>query len=142
MIPTRSAPSSSEASRRPSGAAVAAAAGATVVGLAVVGLGDPSRPGNAFPRCPFHAVTGLWCPGCGTLRAVHDVLHGHVLAGVGRNPLLVVLAPLVVWSVLAWLGVVRRPDPPAWALVALGVLVVAFTVLRNVAVSPLSGLAP
>jgi hypothetical protein len=139
MIPTRSVSSSAD---RPGAAALAAAAGAAAAGVAVVGLGDPSRAGNLFPRCPFHAVTGLWCPGCGTLRAVHDVVHGHVLAGAGRNPLLVVLAPLLVWSVLGWLGVVRRPDPPAWALVALGVVVVAFTVLRNVPVSPFAALAP
>lgn len=132
----------SGSSSAPDRLAVVGAAAATVAGLAVVGLVDPSRPGNAFPRCPFHAVTGLWCPGCGTLRAAHDVLHGHVLSGIGHNPLLVAVTPLLVWSVLAWLGLVRRPEPPPWALVALGAVVIVFTVLRNVPVSPLTALAP
>lgn len=28
-----------------------------------------------YPRCPFFALTGLKCPGCGSLRAIHKLLH-------------------------------------------------------------------
>ena len=53
-----------------------------------------------YPRCLFHAVTGLQCPGCGGLRAAHCLLHGD-LAGAWRfNPLLIIAIPLVgVWSI-------------------------------------------
>ncbi|MEW5722540.1 MAG: DUF2752 domain-containing protein, partial [Thermodesulfobacteriota bacterium] len=33
-----------------------------------------------YPPCPFHALTGLYCPGCGTLRGLNQLLHGHLLA--------------------------------------------------------------
>jgi len=51
-----------------------------------------------YPRCLFHAVTGLQCPGCGGLRAAHRLLHGD-LAGAWRfNPLFVTAIPVVgVW---------------------------------------------
>ena len=51
--------------------------GAVLVGgLAYVGLGDPHNPHFMFPVCPFKALTGWNCPGCGGLRMTHDVLHG------------------------------------------------------------------
>ena len=45
------------------------------LGVALVAAVDPHTSGR-YPTCPFHAVTGLWCPGCGGLRAVHDLTHG------------------------------------------------------------------
>jgi hypothetical protein len=40
-----------------------------------------------FPSCPLRALTGWLCPFCGTLRAVHAVLHGHLRAALVWNPL-------------------------------------------------------
>lgn len=37
------------------------------------------------PFCPFHRLTGLSCPACGNQRALHAVLHGHFLEGIGYN---------------------------------------------------------
>ena len=39
----------------------------------------------------FHAMTGLWCPGCGGLRAVHDLTHGHLVTALHENALVVLL---------------------------------------------------
>ena len=63
---------SATSSRRFLYGAIAVLAGS----LAYVGLGDPHRPGFLFPVCPFKALTGWNCPGCGGLRMTHDVLHG------------------------------------------------------------------
>jgi hypothetical protein len=52
--------------------------GAVLVGsLAYVGLGDPHSRDFVFPVCPFKALTGWNCPGCGGLRMTHDVLHSR-----------------------------------------------------------------
>ena len=40
-----------------------------------------------FPSCPFRAVTGWLCPLCGSLRAVHALLHGAPRAALALNPL-------------------------------------------------------
>jgi hypothetical protein len=111
---------------------VAALAAAAVGVVAVV---DPNDAGH-YPTCPFLALTGQACPGCGSLRAVHALAHGDVGTALSLN-LLTVLAvvPLVViWA--RWLGRTRSgtsrhtvaPAPVLWGLL---VVVVAFGVLRN-----------
>jgi hypothetical protein len=56
----------------------------------VVGRVDPETPGT-YPACPFAALTGLACPGCGSLRALHDLVHGSPLAALDHNGLFVVV---------------------------------------------------
>lgn len=50
-----------------------------------------------FGPCPFHALTGLYCPGCGGTRAVWYLLHGHFLLSFRFHP-------LVLYAVVALLG--------------------------------------
>jgi hypothetical protein len=40
-----------------------------------------------LPPCPWHALTGWACPGCGTTRAVVSLLHGRVGDALAFNPL-------------------------------------------------------
>ncbi len=122
--------------------------------LAIAGLGaaavlfqfDPSH--SAFyPTCQFHRLTGLECPGCGSLRAMHQLLHGRLAAAFHFNALLVVSLPLLAWwGTRAALGVWNgRPLPqgirPVWLWGALAV-VVAFGVLRNLPLTQLAWLSP
>jgi len=107
---------------------------AAAVACAYVAIVDPSRPGRlpTIP-CPFHAATGLWCPGCGMTRAFHDVLTGHPMAAFGANilwPLLVVVAGWLFVSRLSR-RVPRLTRAPAAVWVALVVGVLAFGVARN-----------
>ncbi|MET9907367.1 DUF2752 domain-containing protein [Streptomyces sp. NPDC006476] len=95
-------------------------------------LGDPTRPGR-FPTCPFRALTGLDCPGCGSLRALYDLAHGHVVAALDHNAFLVVFLP---FGALVWLRAVtggRSPSRvlPGWVWLA---LVAAWGVIRNLPV--------
>lgn len=55
---------------------------------------DPN--GRFFPQCPFLSLTGLECPGCGTQRAVHAVLHGDIGAVWQLNAALFVFVPLLI----------------------------------------------
>ncbi len=101
-----------------------------------------------FARCPFLWTTGLYCPGCGTLRAIHHLLHGRLLTALSYNPLSVVLAPFVAYGVTAWAvgkwSGRRLPAPqlPAWVGWALLGVVLAFAVLRNIPDHPFRILAP
>ncbi|HTN79611.1 MAG TPA: DUF2752 domain-containing protein [Acidimicrobiales bacterium] len=86
------------------------------------------------PLCPFHAMTGLYCPLCGSLRGVGDLAHGHVMAALGSNLLLVVTLPLMAWGALSLAGVAEVRGP--WTVrsqtwIALGVVALAYTVVRN-----------
>ncbi len=54
-----------------------------------------------FPRCPFLVLTGYQCPGCGTLRGIHSLLHFRFRDAWGFNPFLVVSIPLIAALVLS-----------------------------------------
>lgn len=117
------------------------APGATVVVLAAATLAlawrDPHEKGS-WGLCPSAAL-GFDCPGCGGLRAVHDLTHGRLLDAASSNLFLVAAIPVVVvllarWTYDAWRGTER----PASALttpllVTAGVVLLTFTVLRNLA---------
>jgi len=40
-----------------------------------------------FPSCPLRALTGWLCPFCGSLRAIHALLHGDPRVALALNPL-------------------------------------------------------
>lgn len=113
--------------------AVGAAAVAAVGFVAAV---DPEQPGH-YPTCPFYAVTDLYCPGCGSLRAMHALTRGDIATAIDRNILTVAALPLLALAWLAWLqrsatGQPRRAwSAPASWLVGLAVAVLVFTVARN-----------
>jgi len=151
-VPEICAPSDCAARRPRAPAGFAAALGSGSLALAacaLVALAAPSVPGR-YGLCPFNATTGLWCPLCGSLRAVHHLARGDVAAAAGANLLLVLAAPLAAYAWLAWagraLGRPRLPVPrlPAgvwWALLATALVVLgAFGILRNLA--PFAWLAP
>jgi len=70
----------------------AALVSAVVVGAAILYRFDPTTAGF-FPPCMFRKLTGLLCPGCGTTRALHHLLHGDVGAAFALNPMLFAVAP-------------------------------------------------
>ena len=105
------------------------------LGAAYVAAVDPAQ-GGAFVPCPFHAITGLWCPGCGLTRATHQLLHGHLEQGLHDNLLAPFVLMLIVASWLAWLldstgARPRRRRLPGWATAVAIVIALAFGVVRN-----------
>jgi Protein of unknown function (DUF2752) len=66
------------------------------VGAAILYFFDPTKYGF-YPRCPLFLLTGWECPSCGTLRALHQLAHGHFAAAWRFNPLFVSLLPVALW---------------------------------------------
>ena len=110
------------------------------------------RPGISpfLPPCPFHLLTGFYCPGCGSTRMLYFLVHGHPYLAFRQNP----LAMLVFPGVLYGLGrqMFARPGAvhsrvrfgrvhPRW-ITAFLVVVILFTVLRNLPYAPFCALAP
>ena len=71
-----------------------------IVGLTSLYIWNPAEI-LYFPRCPFLSLTGFKCPGCGTLRGLHALLHFHVMEALRLNPFMVVSIP-VVFVLLIW----------------------------------------
>jgi len=51
-----------------------------------------------FIPCPFKYATGYHCPGCGSQRAIHQLLHGDLATAFWLNPLMVLSLPLIIYS--------------------------------------------
>ena len=122
--------------------------GAVLVAAAVVAhLVSPARD-HWLPGCPFHELTGLWCPGCGSTRAASALAHGDVTAAFRHNVLFLPALGLVLWAWAAYC--VRTFAPPGsavrpWARSPVSLLrrpwwilgvVVAFWVVRNIPGAP------
>ena len=99
---------------------------AAIAGLAIIFLFDPAQYGF-YPRCPFHALTGLQCPGCGSTRALHELAHGHLATAMRLNALSALALPAMALG----FAFRRRLARPEWIWILLTVTV-AFGVVRNV----------
>lgn len=110
---------------------------AALLGLVFLFFVNPAAAGW-MPPCPFHALTGLACPGCGSLRAIHSLLHLNGMQALAYNPLTCLCLPFLgVW----WLWHARRaatgrtPEVPfirpalLWIMAATLVL---FALSRNI----------
>jgi len=101
-----------------------------------------------YPPCPFHALTGFHCPGCGSLRALHQLLHGHLSKAFGLNPLMVLSLPFLGYSFLSHFlgGITGKSLPkvfiPAFYIWFLLGVILLFWMLRNIPVYPFLLLAP
>jgi hypothetical protein len=107
----------------------------TIAGGAILYLFNPAQFGF-YPVCFFYKTTGLLCPGCGTLRAMHQLLHGHIGAALRFNALIVLSIPL---AIAVSIRAVRNSKAnrlglagirPSWLWLGLAVLLV-FAILRN-----------
>lgn len=100
---------------------------------------DPSSPAMSkyFPKCPVYWFTGLKCPGCGSQRAIHELLHGNLAGAMHYNALLMAAIPVLALYLIA--DVIKRRYPtldnvlnhPATIITILTV-VVAWTIARNI----------
>jgi len=119
------------------------ALGAFTTVLAILFFVDP-RTARFAPVCPLHFTTGLHCPGCGTGRALHALVHGDLARAIRLNVLAVAAIP--VFLALAARAALRPAErlsvPPLWLRIAVYVLLVTFFVARNLPFEPFASLAP
>ena len=126
-----------------------------VIALSIIaGLGgivlrvfDPATAG-LFPPCPVHYLTGWYCPGCGSLRAIHALLHGNFLQAWAMNSLTMVLLPFLIYGLiseaLSWTKGRGLPKPTfsPRQIHGLFAVIILFGVLRNLPLRPFALLAP
>lgn len=115
---------------------IGAVAVIVIAGIAIYSTFDPSTV-RFFPRCAFLTLTGLKCPGCGTQRAIHALLHGNFLEAVRFNAMMVASVPLL--ALYGYAEIVRKSKPRFYnkvnstpIILTIFVLVVLWWILRNV----------
>lgn len=124
-------------------------AAAGLGGVAYLVAAEPPTRDSLYPKCTLYKFTRLHCPGCGTGRAAHFALNGHLQTAAKYNPFAVVLLPVVAFAVarsaVRWVrGRATRSDRPLWSgwIMALAVALVVYGVARNLPWSPFTLLAP
>jgi len=109
-------------------------AGVALAFACVLFLFNPQEHGF-YPFCLFHRVTGLLCPGCGCLRATHELLHGNLAMAFRLNPLYVIALPLIIYAL--WRSVTARKrnqiaiPPHPWTIWGCMTVIILFGILRN-----------
>lgn len=103
---------------------------------------DPNSEGSLFPRCPFLLITGYKCPGCGSQRAIHSLLHLDIGKAFAFNPILVISIPyLIIISIINW-KIKTSKNEKLWRLhnflmgkntiIIIAVIFISFWIIRNI----------
>lgn len=118
-----------------------------IIGLIYFYKYNPAE--SLYPPCPFYYITGLYCPGCGSSRAVHNLLHGRFLKALDLNPLMVLSIPFVLYLFISdmeiHLGkkvIFKRPVFTHGVYIIIICLIIVYWVLRNIPFYPFTILAP
>ena len=119
------------------------ALGAFLLVLLVLVFVDP-RTARFAPICPLHWATGFYCPGCGTGRALHALVHGDLPLALRLNVLTVAAIPVFLGLTLqaAIHPEKRLPIPPLWLRLLIYVALFLFFVGRNLPFEPFASWAP
>ncbi|MEO0404969.1 MAG: DUF2752 domain-containing protein, partial [Bacteroidota bacterium] len=73
--------------------------------LLILGIGwlihlfihDPQES-DAFISCPIYSVSGYECPGCGSQRAIHDVMHFRLVDAFKHNAMVLLMLPYIFFG--------------------------------------------
>lgn len=89
-------------------------------------------------KCPFKFATGYDCPGCGSQRALHSLLHGEFSQAFSYNPLFMLAIPYVFVGILfEWFGLkyiypkIRKILFGTKAIYLISLIITIFMIFRN-----------
>ena len=121
--------------------------GMLLIAGAVLYFFDPARLAF-FPRCPFYTITGYYCPGCGSQRAIHSFLHFRWSDVIRYNALLYpalififyhLLRPLMWKHFRLTLPNILYMKYTPWVVM---MVILIFWIVRNIPYEPFSILKP
>lgn len=97
---------------------------------------NPAQETQYFLPCFFYEITGYKCPGCGTQRAFHELLHFHFLAAMKQNLLFVLGIPYFLGAVFFNVKKDKFPKMNEFftgnkTLLLLLIIAIVFGILRN-----------
>ena len=104
---------------------------------------DPSSY-QIYPPCIFHFLTKLYCPGCGCLRSVYQLLHGNLAKAFSHNILIQIYMPILIAYFLEECGLKGMSKILERKVVRLAVIgiVLVFFIFRNIPTNPFLMLSP
>lgn len=110
---------------------------------------NPSDETEPFVSCPSKTILGLNCPGCGSQRLIHNLLHFNFEEAFRYNPLLFLSLPFIVYISGIWgsnllfntnyrIKILYKN----WFVYSLFGILILYGILRNIPWYPFTLLAP
>lgn len=108
-----------------------------IIAIAIVTFYALVEPDSGImPRCLFKMATGWDCPGCGSQRLIHALIHGDIARAWKFNPFMFFAAPVVI---LIFIAEIIGPGAPRLHRLMTSTLLIAalltatliWTILRN-----------
>ncbi|NNC33440.1 MAG: DUF2752 domain-containing protein [Croceitalea sp.] len=118
--------------------------GVLLLAVALLYFGNDPNGQLFFPKCPINTYLGIYCTGCGSQRAAHDLLHFEFANAFSHNALFIPAMLLLFYEAALWglaikkYSLVQKRYAP-WAVL---LLITIFTILRNINGEPFNYLAP
>lgn len=108
---------------------------------------DPMVSG-IYPSCVFYSLTDHYCPGCGSARAMYNLLHFNLIKAFQNNFLMVISIPFILYElfVIVFRNHLGRHlhsvllDPNGLKCVT--AIIVLFWLIRNISIFPFNLLSP
>jgi hypothetical protein len=97
-----------------------------------------------FPPCPFYTITGFYCPGCGSQRALHNILNMDPVSAVKNNFLVIPALLVIIYNLICEIikpeqqNILYHKSAPWLVLCIINI----FWVFRNIPAWPFNLLAP
>jgi len=115
---------------------IAIGVGVAAIALLLLYIGNPANE-SWLLKCPLYQFTGWQCPLCGSQRAIHEMLHGHIGEAWRYNPALWLSMPyMATWVAGALIPGLERCRIVRWVrqdrvLAVVAVLLLLWGVVRN-----------
>ena len=115
----------------------------SIIGFFILGGGiyyfyqnDPAQSETVFILCVTKNISGIDCPGCGSQRAFHELLHGNFIKAAKLNLTIYFFTPLMLFLFLKTVLKPFRIDLPDLLITTKRLMLILFflllfTVLRN-----------
>ena len=99
----------------------------------------PPQHYSFYPTCIFKNITGLSCPGCGSQRAFHELLHFNLKNAFYYNPIFIILLPYGVILILFRFTSLQKNFPKIYQILTarsllflILIVILLFGILRNI----------
>lgn len=109
-----------------------------IAALYIFYVTDP-QTSSLFPRCSFLMATGYECPGCGSQRAIHQLLHFNIVSALRYNAFMVLALPYIFFGIYFQYfgGKARNPRLEKilfsrWSALIVLIFILVYWVLRNI----------
>ncbi len=91
------------------------------------------------PKCPSLLITGYECPGCGSQRAIHDLLHFRIGNAFAHNLLVPIVIPYIILGIYFQYFGGKERYPKAerilfgrWAALIVLTIIICYCIIRNI----------